>query len=194
MQVDFYIFRHGETDINKQKRWQGSGTDVDLNETGCAQAKCLIDKLKDKNLEVIISSTLIRAYHTAKIAAEGLGVEVLKHHDLRECHYGVAEAMTFDEVNARFREIAEAVFCPETDRLDVRFPGGESVGEVRQRVLAAISEIAKSGSHCIGLAIHGGTMSNLLTYLGVEKPKVPNCGCIHVVYDDGKLKLYGNVF
>ena len=81
--VDFYIFRHGETDINKQKRWQGSGTDVDLNETGRAQAACLFDKLKDKKLEIIYSSPLIRAYHTAQIAAKPLGIEVVKFPDLR---------------------------------------------------------------------------------------------------------------
>lgn len=194
MQVDFYIFRHGETDINKQKRWQGSGTDVDLNETGRKQAKCLIEKLKDKNLEIIFSSPLVRAYHTAEIAAGGLGVEVLKHHDLRECHYGVAEAMTFEEVRRQFRDIAEVVSCPQIDKLDVCFPGGESVGELRRRVLVAVNEIAESGYRRIGLAIHGGTMNNLLTYLGVENPKVPNCGCIHVVYNDGKLQLDGSVF
>jgi len=37
-------------------------------------------------------------------------------------------------------------------------------------------------------------MSNLLGYFGVEKPKVPNCGCIHVVYDNGEFRLAGNVF
>ena len=94
--VDFYIFRHGETDINKQKRWQGSGTDVDLNETGRVQAACLFDKLKDKKLEIIYSSPLIRAYHTAQIAAKPLGIEVVKFPDLRECHYGVAEGISND--------------------------------------------------------------------------------------------------
>ena len=117
--VDFYIFRHGETDINKQKRWQGSGTDVDLNETGRAQAACLFDKLKDKKLEIIYSSPLIRAYHTAQIAAKPLGIEVVKFPDLRECHYGVAEGMTFDDVNRLYKEVGEAVFNPGQDKLDV---------------------------------------------------------------------------
>ncbi len=192
--VDFYIFRHGETDINKQKRWQGSGTDVDLNETGRAQAACLFDKLKDKKLEIIYSSPLIRAYHTAQIAAKPLGIEVVKFPDLRECHYGVAEGMTFDDVNRLYKEVGEAVFNPGQDKLDVRFPQGESIGEVRERVLAAMRTIAGEGYRRVGLAVHGGTMSNLLGYFGVEKPKVPNCGCIHAVYDNGEFRLAGNVF
>lgn len=192
--IDFYIFRHGETDINKQKRWQGSGTDVDLNETGREQAKCLIEKLKDKKLDVIYSSTLIRAYHTAQIAAKGIGVAVLKHHDLRECHYGIAEGMAFEETNTRFKETGEAIFNPCDDKLDTCFPEGESVGEVRRRVLAAMHEITQSGYRCIGLAVHGGTIGNLLAYLGVRDMKVPNCGCIHVIYENGAFCLDGEVF
>lgn len=192
--VDFYIFRHGETDINKQKRWQGSGTDVDLNAVGCAQAEVLIEKLKDKNIEVIFSSPLVRAYHTAQIAAAGLHIDVIKCDDLRECHYGVAEGKTFDEVNDKFGDISAVFGAPSEPLPDVRFPSGESLPEVRARVLAAIRDIAQKGYQRVGLAIHGGTMNNLLSYLGVRNPKVPNCGCIHVVYDDGKLRLDGTVF
>ena len=58
MRKDFYVFRHGETDLNKQKRWQGSGEDYDLNATGVAQAELAVNKLKEKKLEVIFSSPL----------------------------------------------------------------------------------------------------------------------------------------
>lgn len=192
--VDFYIFRHGETDINKQKRWQGSGTDVDLNIVGCAQAEVLIEKLRDKNIEVIFSSPLIRAYHTAQIAASGLHIEVVKYDDLRECHYGVAEGKTFDEITNKFGAISSVFGAPEEPLPDVRFPDGESLQEVRARILTAIKNIAEKEYQCVGLAIHGGTMNNLLSYLGVKNPKVPNCGCIHVVYQEHELRLLGDVF
>ena len=45
MRKDFYIFRHGETDYNKEKRWQGSGIDAELNENGKKQAEKLIESL-----------------------------------------------------------------------------------------------------------------------------------------------------
>ena len=45
MRKDFYVFRHGETELNRQKRWQGSGMDYDLNETGIKQAEELLEKL-----------------------------------------------------------------------------------------------------------------------------------------------------
>lgn len=56
MRKDFYVFRHGETDLNKQKRWQGAGEDYDLNATGVAQAELAVKKLKEKKLEVIFQA------------------------------------------------------------------------------------------------------------------------------------------
>jgi len=52
MNREFYIFRHGETDWNRQRRCQGH-TDTNLNETGILQAKMLAQKLQSIPLEVI---------------------------------------------------------------------------------------------------------------------------------------------
>lgn len=85
MRKDFYVFRHGETDLNKQKGWQGSGVDYDLNEAGVMQARSLVEKLRDKNLQIIFSSPLKRAKHTADTVAEAIHVPVVVKKDLREC-------------------------------------------------------------------------------------------------------------
>jgi len=85
---DFYIFRHGETELNRRRRWQGSGTDYDLTEDGVSQAEELSAKLAGKGIEVIYSSPLLRARHTAEIAARMLKVPVKTEADLRECFYG----------------------------------------------------------------------------------------------------------
>ena len=53
MAKDFYIFRHGETELNRRRRWQGSGTDYDLTEDGVSQAEELSAKLAGKGIEVI---------------------------------------------------------------------------------------------------------------------------------------------
>lgn len=51
MRKDFYVFRHGETELNRQKRWQGSGTDCDLNAAGVRQAEELLEKFRGKSLK-----------------------------------------------------------------------------------------------------------------------------------------------
>lgn len=58
MHKDFYIFRHGETDYNKEKRWQGCGIDIPLNQTGILQAQELAKHLEGKGIEHIYSSNL----------------------------------------------------------------------------------------------------------------------------------------
>ena len=91
MRKDFYIFRHGETDYNKEMRWQGCGVDLPLNATGIAQAVTLSERLKPLKLEVIYSSPLKRALETAQIAASQLKLKVKLLPDLREGCLGVCE-------------------------------------------------------------------------------------------------------
>ena len=98
MRKDFYIFRHGETDYNKEKRWQGSGIDAELNENGMKQAEKLIENLVGKNVQIIYSSGLRRAIKTAEIVAAELGVETKIITDLHEGNLGQTEGMLKSEV------------------------------------------------------------------------------------------------
>ena len=124
MRKDFYVFRHGETELNKQKRWQGSGMDYDLNENGIKQAQSLIEKLKDKGLEKIFSSPLIRAKHTADVVAKSLNIPVEICNDLRECFYGDAEGQLITDLQKNVPEIVNNWNNPQY--FDIRFPNGES--------------------------------------------------------------------
>ena len=60
-----YIIRHGQTDWNVEGRYAGR-IDVPLNEAGINSAKKLKEKFKNKGIDVVISSPLIRAQQTAK--------------------------------------------------------------------------------------------------------------------------------
>ena len=131
MAKDFYIFRHGETELNRRRRWQGSGTDYDLTEDGVSQAEELSAKLAGKGIEVIYSSPLLRARHTAEIAARMLKVPVKTEADLRECFYGEAEGRPIAELQKEMPEIVNNWSRPGGD---LRFPGGESRQEALERV------------------------------------------------------------
>lgn len=63
--MKIYIVRHGQVPHNALKQYNTS--DEDLNKLGIRQAEELRDKIKDMNFDVIISSPLIRAKHTADI-------------------------------------------------------------------------------------------------------------------------------
>ena len=53
MRKDVYLFRHGQTDANKEHRWQGCGINLSLNEEGRVQAFSVLEKLRNAGLECI---------------------------------------------------------------------------------------------------------------------------------------------
>lgn len=63
--MKLYIVRHGEVPHNALKQYNNENED--LNENGIRQANELKDKIKNINYDIIISSPLLRAKHTAQI-------------------------------------------------------------------------------------------------------------------------------
>ena len=131
------LIRHGETDWNIEGRYTGQ-SDIPLNSRGLKQAKALASQLCETTIDAIYSSDLQRASQTTiHIQANG---DVPLHLDarLREIHQGEWEGLHFDEIHARYHQAWEQ---RKNAPLDVAPPGGETVGEVRQRVLEVIREI-----------------------------------------------------
>ena len=60
-----YIVRHGQVPHNALNQYNTN--DEDLTDLGIKQAEELRDKIKDMNFDIIISSPLNRAKHTAEI-------------------------------------------------------------------------------------------------------------------------------
>jgi broad specificity phosphatase PhoE len=81
------VARHGETDWNREGRWQG-WADPALNETGRAQARHLAGELRDTAFDAVYSSDLRRAFETAEILAAPHKVPVVADPGLREIDVG----------------------------------------------------------------------------------------------------------
>lgn len=184
MRKDFYIFRHGETDYNAVKRWQGCGIDSDLNANGIAQAHALAQKLKDLQIEIIYSSCLKRAVQTTEIVADCLGVSFCQIPELREANLGQTEGLLKSEVAEAFPKIFAEWYAPENN-LDVRFPDGESKREIQQRMYSVLERLLTTEHSVIGIASHGSSIRYLLMYFGFELGRMPNTALFHLVYEDG---------
>ncbi len=94
--MNLLIVRHGKTNWNTEKRAAGL-TDVDLNDEGIEQAKLLRDKLKDTDIDVIISSPLKRAIRTAEIINEKHNLNILIDKDIIERNLGIYEGKPNDQ-------------------------------------------------------------------------------------------------
>jgi broad specificity phosphatase PhoE len=184
------LARHGQTDWNAERRWQGH-TDRPLNERGRAQAKALAERLADVELRAIYSSDLARARDTAAVVAERQGLEVRTLRDLREVDVGSWAGLTRAEAEARFPE----AFA----RWQEGHPGwddGESYEAMTARVVRAVREIAAVEHESPVLVVtHAGPIRALhAAALGIDihtyrrlRPVEPNARLSAVCLVDGRL-------
>ncbi len=81
--MQIYLVRHGETDYNRKRLIMGQ-MDILMNELGINQAKKLADALENKGITAIYSSDLSRAFKTAEIIGQKLGLNPLPTKEFRE--------------------------------------------------------------------------------------------------------------
>ena len=89
MKVKFV--RHGETDLNRPIRKMQGISNYDLNENGIRQAEETRDNLALEKFDIIISSPLKRARHTAEIINEVHNLQIIFDNRIAERNYGKLE-------------------------------------------------------------------------------------------------------
>jgi len=93
----FLCVRHGVTDWNRQRRFQGL-TDIPPNDEGISQANAAARRLRDVPFDLVVSSPLIRTVKTAEIIAAASRKSVSIDTDLIECDFGSFEGRSISEV------------------------------------------------------------------------------------------------
>jgi broad specificity phosphatase PhoE len=183
------LVRHGETDWNRDQRWQGH-SDPPLNERGREQARALAATLESPDR--IYASDLARARDTAAILAERLRVPVTLDERLRERGFGAWEGLTMAEIEARFA----------ADH--TRWRAGEGAGAVDAEPFETFAERVGSFLHevlerhpdeDVLIVAHGGTirvihaLASGLDYVRDHRsiPAVDNCVPSKYAFRNGKL-------
>lgn len=151
--------RHGETAWNVDARIQGQ-LDIQLNDTGRWQARCVGQALTGEPLSAVYSSDLGRAHETARAIGEAAGVQVVAHTGLRERRFGMFEGKTFDEIHQAWPDHAQ--------NWKKRIPdweppqGGESLLQLRERVSRTVADLAsRHRGEQIAVVAHGGVLDTL---------------------------------
>jgi len=167
------LARHGETDWNRERRWQGHA-EIELNNTGRAQARALAGELALDGAAAVYTSDLSRARETAEIVAEEIGMPVTLDPRLREVDVGEWSGLTWSEVEARFPEGARRRLAGETG-----WEHGEAFEAMGDRVTEALLEIAAAHDGDRVLVVtHGGPITAAWLACGgtfEDRPAVSNC-------------------
>lgn len=181
MRKDFYIFRHGQSTYNVAGRTQGQTNDSVLTEQGKEQAVLVGEKLKNKGIDIIVTSPLKRAMQTAELANQVLNVPVETDEHFIEVNVGVVEGLHYTEIRDKFPDIFEKMHIPGTEFENVCYPGGETRKQVRERVFAGLEDWTRKPDYkTVAVSSHGIMLSQTLTALGLDAVEVKNGAVLHI--------------
>jgi broad specificity phosphatase PhoE len=169
------ILRHGESEWNVERRWQG-WLDAPLTAEGEHQAALRARALAHNGVRprAVYSSDLGRARRTAEIVAAHLDVPILTDEGFRERHGGDWQGHTGDEIDAKWPGMRERWRNGELTAP----PGGEEDHAVLARFDAALARALRHvGSNLLVIVTHHGVLRLVATRAGMDvHALIPNLG------------------
>lgn len=190
--TELLFIRHGETDWNRQQRFQGQ-VDVPLNAAGHAQAQRLGARLAGERCDALFTSDLIRARETAAPMAAAWAMQPVPVAGLREQSFGVLEGLDVPTIKVRHADLWQQWL---EHRGDFALPGGESLLQFHARVIAAVRElVAAAAGQRLAVVTHGGVLDMLwrtahgLPVAGLRTCEIPNTGLNRLRWTNGTLVI-----
>jgi len=192
--TDFIFIRHGETDFNRQLRFQGQ-IDVALNANGHEQARRLARALAAQPFDLLVSSDLLRTRETAAPLEGQRQLRATLQPGLREQHFGVLEGLDAPGVQALHPELWAQWLRHDAD---YALPEGESARQFHARVLGTVRELAAAHQgKTLAVVTHGGVLDMLwrtvhgLALSGARQCDIPNTGINRLRWRAGSLDILG---
>ncbi len=174
--MKLYLIRHGENQANVDGVMAYKVVDYPLNIKGVQQAQYLAEWLTDKQIVRVYSSPLNRAFQTAQIVAERLGLtDITTIEELHEINVGVLDGKD-DAASWKIHDLI--LWRWMNNEPEVVFEGGEDHHSLRARIKFALSQILAentdlSDEQGVAVVAHGGIFTlglpSLCTNLPVEQ-------------------------
>lgn len=155
--MTIYLVRHGESTSDVKEKYDGDYDDH-LTNKGLKEAKKIAEKLLDKQIQIIFSSSKIRSLETSKILKKSLGCEMIVLNDLAEQDiYGAFPNLSKDEPEEEYRRLGEILGNQE-----IKMTGVETYSHFKNRVIECFSKITKKDYNTIVIITHGGPIRCIL--------------------------------
>ena len=193
--IDLWLVRHGETDWNRELRFQGH-LDAPLNALGQAQAQRLGQHLASLQPRPLLASDLLRTRQTGQPLALQWQTPLLPDSQWREQAFGVVEGLTLEEVRERYPDIVQNWRRHDPDYAP---EGGESRRQFHARILRAVQALvarcAQEGWQSPVVVSHGGVLDMVYrsatgqSLSGPRECLIPNAGLNHVRTDGERFEI-----
>jgi broad specificity phosphatase PhoE len=165
MTTTVHLVRHGKVE-NPAGVIYGRLPGYHLSELGRKQAKAAADRLAERDLKVVWASPLERAQETAAIIAEPHGIDVVTDERLIE------SGTTLEGAGRSVRDLLLSPRLWWSLRNPLTPSWGESFGEIKERMLAAVREaLATAEGGEVAVVSHQTPV--LVARLGLAKRRVP---------------------
>lgn len=175
----FYFVRHA------QPNYENHNDELrELSLKGLEDRKLVTDFLKDKQIDVVLSSPFLRAVDTVRDFAETYHLEIQTVDDFRERKVGDD---WIDDFTA---------FCRrQWEDFSYKLPNGESLEEVQERNIAALKQVmdAYEGKNIV-VGSHGTALSTIIHYFhpafgyeAFERIRMVMPWVVKFVFEQGKL-------
>lgn len=161
--MKIYAIRHGATKLNKEKKVNGQ-IDEPLSFEGLEETKSFLSHLPESVIQ-INSSSMLRAKQTTEIIQTKQNFPFSLHDELREIHMGSLAGKSWEEMD-RGLELKDK---HRTVQFDYRPYGGESVEDVKKRLLIFFKKINNTLDDCQVLVITHGGIIRILRFLETGK-------------------------
>lgn len=155
------LIRHADNDA-RRVQLVGRLPGIHLNEKGRRQAEDLAGFLRKAPIQAVYSSPMERAVETARPLAEVLNLPLQIENGVNEIDYGQWQGRPFRQLR-RLKGWQAVLKTPS----QVRFPSGETLEEVQQRAIAALTVLSQ-GRRMIAVFTHADVIRlALASYLNM---------------------------
>ena len=182
MRKTLYLMRHGQTLFNVRRKIQGF-CDSPLTEERIRQANIVAEYFKDIKFDHAYSSTSERCCDTLEIVTNN-SIPYTRLKGLKEMNFGTFEGES-EDLNPKGPEGYNTFFVPY---------GGESIDEVKERMVKTCTEIMENEDHEVVLAVsHAGACYHFLREWQDPAEELKkgfgNCCIFKYEYENRKFKL-----
>lgn len=144
-----YFVRHSQPNYSNKNDYER-----ELTVKGLADRELVTQYLFDKNIDVVVSSPYKRAVDTVKHFADTVDIKIEIVEDFRE-----------RKIDSRWIEDFNAFSRAQWEDFSYKLSGGEALGEVQKRNIAALFDIiSRYKDKNIVVGSHGTALSTIINY------------------------------
>ncbi|MDO4962693.1 MAG: histidine phosphatase family protein [bacterium] len=161
----YYLFRHGETNWNVEKRIKGQLEDLktEFTSKGKTQIDNILNEIKKYNIEAIFTSDSYRTKETSKIINLNLQLPIYYYEKFRGLNMGdfqggfMSDFLNNEKVKKAFVDYNYVI------------PGGESINQLNERFISGLDIIRDNYNYSkVAIVSHGAAISNIKSKLSGE--------------------------